>query len=427
MSNGPYQRIFACLTAGWLPIMSAMADPPGDGGAEIWVDGPADVAPGNDRNYPDAAVNPDGLLVFVWQAFVTGGEIYLRRFDRSGNPLSDPVAVNTVSEDDQSSPRLAISTDGSFLVIWQSDEPDPAADGAIRRWIRGQAFDADAQPIGPERLYSDVSTGSGTERYADVAALTGGGYVVVWSQESAIAPDTGRNIQARLVLANGAPNGAAFLANSTIGRSESYAGVTELDDGGFFVMWRADTELDGRRFDAAGVAQGDDFQINTDLAGAENYPDAVRGSDGRVLVVWQDGEEAGDGSEVRGRLYSPDLNPLGDDFRINTLIENSQSVPRAGQYGKFGFLVAWQSSNSSVSDPDGFSIEGRVVNGVNAFNGAQFTLNKFTDSGQTSPGVGGMGDTVAVAWRSMTNYSDTDDHIIGQGWSECGIFCDSFE
>ena len=157
-------------------------------------------------------------------------------------------------------------------------------------------------------------------------------------------------------------------------------------------------------------------------------PDAVRGADGRVLVVWEDPEESGDGNEIRGRLYSPALSPLGNDFRINVLTELSQRQVRAGSYGKFGFLVAWESEVSAGDDNDSTSIQGRLVTGANAFGGPQFTVNQYTTAGQTNPGVGGMGDSVAIAWRSFGNDLEVNDDVItGQGWSECGIFCDGFE
>lgn len=428
MKNSTNFRIFLLYVTCFLSVPLAIANPPGDGGPEIWVDGPEEVQPSFGRNWADAAVDPQGRSIFVWVESINRQDIYMRRFDVSGNPLEDPIAVNTLVEDDQANPRLAVSNDGSFLVTWESDEPDADAGGSDRVWIRGQAYDANAQPNGGERLISAISTGAGTGRYTDVAALTGGGYVVVWNQESAIAPDTGRNIQARLVSANGAPNGAAFLANSSIGSGGFYTAVTELDNGGFFVVWRASSVLWGRQFSSTGVPAGDDLKIDTISPGSIVDPDAVRGTDGRVLVVWEDGEEAGDGNEIRGRLFSPTLNPLGADFRINVLTESTQSEVRAGSYGKYGFLVAWQSLVSAGNDEDSYSIEGRMVTGANEFGGPQFTVNKFTASAQQNPGVGGMGDSVAVAWRSaLGNDLDNDDVITARAFSECGIFCNSFE
>lgn len=427
-------RTYTLVVSLWVVgTTCATANPPGDGGVEFWVDGPADVIQGGDRNFPDVAVDPEGRSIYVWQdsgtidTATSRTEIFLRRFDAVGNALADPVIVNTLTDDDQTNPRIAVSANGSFLVIWQSDEPDPDA-GANRRWVRGQAFDANAQPTGAEQLYTSVSTGAITDRHADVAALEGGGYVVVWAQESTIAPDTGRSIRARLILANGEPNGSAFIVNSATSASEFLPAVTELDDGGFFAAWRSDSDLNGRRFDAAGMPAGDEFQINTQDLGTAQDADLTRGPDGRILVVWEDGETAGDGAEIRGRLFSPTLGSLGSDFRINTVTEEGQNDPRAAAYDDLGFLVIWQSDTSAGADLDS-SIEGRMVTGVNQFSTPQFLLNKHTPGGQAFPAVGSFGDSLSVAYTGPTSTfeASTDDAIVGQSWSTCGIFCDRFE
>jgi len=428
-SRGASRRpglLLAVLLA--LPF-AAGADPGGDGGIEAWVDGPAAVQPGSNRAFPDVATDAASVAIHVWNAFGTmaqRNDIYLRRIAAGGQPLGNPVLVNTLTDDDQDQPRIAVSANGSFLVIWQSDEFDAVA-GIIRRWIRAQAFAADATPVGAEQLVSAESTGYGSNIRADVAALTGGGYVVVWEQNGAGGDDTNAHIRARLVDANGVPGGSSFVVNSAIGQSEVDPAVTELDSGGFLVVWIRG-EVYGRVFNAAGVAQGSDIQLNTNLEGAEFNPDVVRGADGRVLLVWEDAEAAGDDYEIRGRVFGANLAPQGDDFRINTLITGVQRPVRAGRFGVFGFLVAWESDVSVGADADPRSIQGRTVTGNGQFAGPQFQLNRWTSGNQETPAVGGMGDHVAVAWHSGSNQqSPNDDVILGQTWSLCGIFCDSFE
>lgn len=405
-----------------------IANPGGEGGIEIWIDGPSDVQPGSGQSVPDVATDPQGRSIHVWTAFGSSRtDVYLRRFDTSNNPMADPVRINTVIDDDQNTPRIAVSSDGTFLVIWQSDESDPQAGGDIRKWVRGQAFDANANPVGDERLISEISSGKTTEVDADVAALTGGGYVVVWEMETPAGGDTGRHIQARLVDADGAPNGVSFVVNSRSGVSEVDPAVTELNDGGFFVAWSGG-ELFGRRFNSTAVPQGDDMQVNTNTEGTENDPDLARNSDGRILLVWADSEAAGDAYEVQGRMFTVTMTPLGNDFRLNTLIEGEQRPVRAGNYGSLGFLVVWQSDVSAGDDDDSDSIQGRTVTGNNQFAGPQFQLNVYTSGGQTMPAVGGMAEVVSVSWYSG-NYigQPTNDVIVGQRWSVCGIFCDGFE
>jgi hypothetical protein len=426
--------LMACLTSG--PSLfpgETMAATNGEAGSDLWVDGPVAVQPGSDRIYPDAAVDPAGNLVFVWTVFNAAGgnnwDVFLRRFGANGEPLADPVRVNTLIDNTQRIPRVAISGDGSFLVIWQSLEQEPDAIPGVRRiFVRSQAFDSDGAPVGTEQLLSTLSTSEATDAEADVAALTGGGYVVVWSSRNSPGLTLDNYIQARLVTANGTPSGDQFKANSSDGPNVDQPAVTELADGGFLVVWAgSNVEVQGRRFLANGTPDGNDFQVNTFTTGTEADPDAALHSDGRVMVVWTDDEGIGESDEIRGRLFSSELTPAGSDFRINTLFSGIQADPKVGDYGKGGFFVVWESAVSAGNDITPRSIQGRIVTGSNLFVSSDFQVNRWIAGSQQQPGMSGRDGRIAVAWRSAGNEDTMEDVITAQHWSICGIFCDGFE
>ena len=425
------QLIFSILIAFFflLGFNSVLAAPVGESGGEIWIDGPADLQPGSDPNNPDAAVDKSGRSIFVWDGTPPGTgtrkDIFFRIFPADGDSPTDPVQVNTYVTAAQSSPRVAVSGDGSFLVVWQSYEPDPNVN-VDRVWVRSQAYDAAGESDGVEQLLSEHTSGE-TSGYADVAALRGGGYVVVWKSRQADGTG-GPDIWIRRVGADGVPLADQYVANSTVGKSENYSAVTELADGGFLVVW-ATTEVYGRQFTADGTPVGDDFQINTFTAGAERETDVVLHEDGRVLVIWQDLGVTGesDDLEIRARLFSQDLATQGVDFQINTLVTGNQNDPAAADYGQGGFFVVWNSAVSAGNDIDGTSVEGRIVTGRDQFTGPQFLVNSWTVGAQQFPGIGGKGGRIAVGWHAKSNPVTTVNVINGQFWSICGIFCDSFE
>ncbi len=397
-------------------------------GDDLWIDGPAIVEPGTNQTYPDVAVDNDRRSIFVWEAdFASGGDswdIFARQFDVDGNPLQDPIFVNSYTSDAQNQPRVAVAANDSFLVIWQSSEYD-ADVGVNRFWVRSQAFDSTGSPVGSEALLSTLSSGEATDVNADVAALRGGGYVVAWRSRNSTGTDSSFNIQARRVSAAGVPQGSQFQVNSATNQAEKEPAVVELADGGFLVVW-INPEVSGRRFDASGSAVGGDFQINTNAAGGESDPDAVLGWDGRVLVVWRDDEGIAKSGEIDGRLFDADLGALGDDFRINTLTDGLQDNVRAGDYGPLGFLVAWQSATTNGNDANPASIQSRIVTGDDSFLADQSQLNTFTTGTQETPGVGGWYGRAAVAWRSAGNSETPGDVITGDLWEDC-LFCDDLE
>lgn len=412
----------------------ALAAPVGESAGEIWIDGPAEVQPGSDPGNPDVVVDESGRSIWVWDGTPasTRKEVFLRIYPADGGPPTDPVQVNTFDDDNQHFPRVAVSGDGSFLVVWLSKEIFNPPDTATRNIIRSQAFDADANPVGDEQMLSTLKPLLTTFDKVDVAALPGGDYIVVWkSSQTLVDPGAnGHTIQGRRIGADGIPLAEQFQINSRITReNERDPAVTELADGGFLVVWTT-PEVHGRRFNADFTAAGDDFQINVAdafITGTEVGTDVVVHEDGQVLVVWTDPEDKSNVTEIRGRLFSQELIARGQDFRINNLLTDAQSFPRAASYGTGGFFVVWQSGDSAGDDKDFPAIEGRIVTGSDQFAGPEFQLNDWTPQKQQFPGIGGRNGRVSVGWDSATNVDDSKSVIYGQFWSICGIFCDGFE
>ena len=405
---------------------------PGD---EIFIDGPQGDQPGGAGALTDAAVDEMGRSIFAWEVInpPTGQaiDIFLRRFDEAGNALEEPFLANATTADEQRDPRVVVAADGTFLVVWQSLENDPDV-GFNRRWVRTQLFDVDGDPVGAEQRVNDLSTALGTDISADAAALrvqdgSSGGFVVVWESLNTDGDDDGLNIQARLVSAGGAPLGSQFQVNSDTGGQQTVPAVTELADGGFLVVWRSVGSIKGQRHTDVGTPMGNEFLVNESFPVGGHLPDAALGWDGVVAVVWEDDEDPAEDSEIRTRLYDHDLNPLGPDFRVNTLITDTQSHPRLGDYGPKGFLVTWESDFSVGDDPDNSdSIQARLVSGQNTFDGPQIQYNVWVQGGQNFPASGGWYGRLASSWRSAGNEETNALVETGRQILYC-LFCDDFE
>jgi len=420
--------LLAIVASSGLEVSAGSPTP--DQGPEIWVDGPADMRIGETPLAPDAAADYRGRQLYVWEdnptADDSGLDVFLRIYDKDGTSLTGPVTVNTLTADNQRFPRIAVAPDGSFLVAWESFEP--VSEGVFNPKIRSQAFDSDGQPMGTERELSTLLTDSQAEVHLGVGALEGGGFVAVWeSWNSADPMDTSYSIQGRRMGADGVPIGGQFQVNSLMtGTLEQYPAVTGLADGGFLATWSS-PQIQGRRFMANGMPMGNDFQINTfQNVSFRDQPDVAMAGDGRVMVVWRDDEGPGN-TEIRGRIYASDLSPLGDDFRINTVTNDAQTIPQVAGFGAAGFFVVWQSASSSGPDAEPTSIEGRLVSEPGVFGGPQFLVNLYTLNSQEDPSIGGRDGFVAIAWMSRQNAEVMGQVIMGQLWNICGIFCDGFE
>jgi hypothetical protein len=87
------------------------------------------------QQYPQVAINNMGEFVIVWESEIEGytneRDIFGQRFDILGNPLGDEFQLNTFVEGDQRYPDVALSDDGVFVTVWQSDEQDGAGWGVF--------------------------------------------------------------------------------------------------------------------------------------------------------------------------------------------------------------------------------------------------------------------------------------------------------
>src|SRR6185295_6175415 len=95
---------------------------------------------------------PDGTFVVAWhndyflQPPAPG--VFAQRFDRTGQALGAPYALNMATRDARE-PALAVDSDGSITAAWNSfDAPDGSASGVLAR--RFPALRAAALVVDPQ-------------------------------------------------------------------------------------------------------------------------------------------------------------------------------------------------------------------------------------------------------------------------------------
>jgi FG-GAP-like repeat len=153
--------------------------------------------------------------------------------------------------------EVATLANGNFVVVYEDELNGDAANRDIKYAI----FSPAGTPVaGP----ADVPGGNGvgSEREPNVAALRGGGFVVVWTDLDTSTAD----IRASLFNGNGTPIVSDFAVNRTATGAQDDASVVALADGGFLVTWRSVVGTDqfarAQRFDAAGAKIGTEFTVN---------------------------------------------------------------------------------------------------------------------------------------------------------------------
>ena len=85
-------------------------------------------------NGPQVAMDADGDFVVVWESYYFDAQyspeppdrsdIAAQRYDADGSPIGSNFLVNTEMGGEEWHPDAAISADGDFIVVWQSDQTD---------------------------------------------------------------------------------------------------------------------------------------------------------------------------------------------------------------------------------------------------------------------------------------------------------------
>ena len=314
-----------------------------------------------------------GGAAFVWQGGKQGAQnIYARFLSLSNTWLTGDVLVNTFTNKTKQNPAITTLGNSNVVVVWGS--LNQQASNSMQD-VYGQILSPVGAKVGGEFLVNQYV--SYNQRTPAIAALSGGGFVVVWVSElqrqgvvTASNPsfiyDQFRtnqpsvDIYARLYAANGSPVGSEFLVD-TANNTCANPSVAAASDGGFLVAWGEKDlnnvsnswDIVARPFSSGGVG-GTARHVNTFLYGDQFAPQVSSiGTD--YLVVWTSLAQDGDREGVYGQFLRGDGSLSGSEFRVNTVTASEQIHPAVASDGAGRFLAVWSSYTFGPSSFDLFA------------------------------------------------------------------------
>jgi Ca2+-binding RTX toxin-like protein len=254
-----------------------------------------------------------------------------------------------------------------------------------------------------------------------VTALTDGGFVVAW--RSLGQDGSGYGVYAQRYNAQGQPVGAEFRVNTVTASDQFEPTVAALADGGFVVAWSS-FEQDGsstgvyaQRYNAGGQPVGAEFRVNTVTASDQFEPTVAALADGGFVVAWMSDGQDGSGYGVYAQRYDAGGQPVGAEFRVNTYTTSSQSQPTVTALTDGGFVVAW---SSFEQDGSSTGVYAQRYNAGGQPVGAEFRVNTYTTSSQSQPTVTALTDGgFVVAWRS-DGQDGSSDGVYAQRYNAGG-------
>lgn len=300
---------------------------------------------------PAVAMNAGGDFVVAWQSKDGNDwDIFAQQFDPNAQPVGIEFRVNSTTDSNQLNPSVAMSNDGSFIIVWESmDQAEP------NRPICCQSYDHLGSPVGPELVISDEPS---VCRYPDVALDSTGEAIVVWTGKNSLY-----SIRVRHFAADAnAPSYASTQVNDGLKFTSLTWPSIAVDAGDNYVIaWDGHSQgadydyVYLKRYHRSHVALHQQHLVNTQQTADQTNP-SVAICDDTFVVVWEDDSESENTERnILGQRFinqGEDIGdpiPLGDEFLINTYVVDDQKFPAVAMREGGEFVTVWQSDGQDGS------------------------------------------------------------------------------
>jgi hypothetical protein len=283
--------------------------------------------------------------------------IWERRYGRTIDPEGRTVA-DDVLHVNQGGFWQVFGRDDGFTLLWSQNQP-PGVIGYLADHAMpvAQELDHELRTVGPE-IEIPLRLGGVDPLYFYVvsASANDGGYpLLVGGLDLPASVEGCAECEIGLFLALFDSSGAAVghpvsVASDPLGVEQATDRSLAVDSAGNLVVAfseRPQVHLDAdvfvRRFSPQGDPLGEEVRVNEYLPGDQWIAAVAASPAGGFLVVWQSELQDGDYEEIYGRLFRPDGEPAGPEFRINTVTRSAQRYPYVAADRHGNYAVAWSS------------------------------------------------------------------------------------
>jgi Ca2+-binding RTX toxin-like protein len=313
----------------------------------------------------------------------------------SNATASSEFRVNTYTAGDQTGVSSASMSDGGWVVTWESYGQDGDGDG-----VYAQRYHADGTKNGDEIAVNSYATSN--QREADVIGLSDGSFLVTW--QSYGQDSDGEGVYQRRFDADGAPTGSEVQVNDTYINDQSDVTVTALTGGGWVVCGQSENSMDNdidiylQRYGSDGERLDSPARVNTTVADYQTNPSITALVDGGWVVTWQSSESS---VNIYQRRYASDGSTSGADILVNSPTGKDSVNTSVTALLDGGWVVTWQATDL---DGDGSGIFQQHYASDGSSSGIETLVNTTTVAEQTDPSVTLLADGGwVVTWMSSTD------------------------
>jgi Ca2+-binding RTX toxin-like protein len=312
--------------------------------------------------------------------------------------------VNTTTTGSQSASDVAALTGGGYVVVWQDD-------GVVPPTIRFQRYDAAGNKVGAE---VDIGVEFvGTDIEPSVIGLADGGFYVTWSNTSF------DHIEGYVYNSNGTfvrYQPVIYTAGDQLGSDVAAFGagsaIAWTDTNGNF---DPDTEVRSadillRTFDAAGT--GSPIILVTDDGNdATDVEPSVASNGSRIAVVWSSRPYFGPDYDILCRIYDAAGTAITAQFAVNNpATTDDEGMPAVAWLASNRIVVAWRDGFAALPDNIRFRILDQNGNPITG----ELIANETTFDIQSAPAITALPNgNFVISWTDLSQTApDTSGYAI---------------
>ena len=351
-----------------------------------------------DQTNAAISIDPNGNFVVVWSSYYSNksNEIRGRRFAADNSPIdANEFEINSNQSGNQSEPSVVTDAIGNFIVAWQGpDVNEQNQDDIFARW-----FDVNGMPLGDEFRINDNAENK--QHYPKLAINDSNMLAIVWESENAGPEPNTSIIYCKLYDSNGFHDVNEFQVNT---QPDCYYPDVAIDpNGNTTVVWlegkRPNFTVMARLFDPNGAAKTNPIAVSTWDISSFTQPAIKMDPAGCFLITWDGDPNLSSMDDIHARIFEPNGTPLGEQFIVNTTLENAQQNPKVAMNDLGQFIIVWDSKiDPNVNERDiyarRFYSDGKPI-------GNEFCLNTCLEGDQKYPAIAmGNHDRFVTVWQS---------------------------
>ncbi|MCO6187036.1 tandem-95 repeat protein, partial [Rhizobium sp. L1K21] len=323
--------------------------------------------------------------------------------------------VNTETSGTQNRPAIVTLANGGFVITWQSAD---GVDDTSATGIKAQIYDANGNAVGEEFLVNSKT--SGDQNVPSITALADGGFVITWQSADGVDDTSATSIKAQIFDANGDAVGSEFLVNSVTYSYQYKPTITALSDGGFVITWESTDLIEDKSsggikaqiYDANGDAVGSEFLVNTRTSSEQSEPTITALSNGGFVITWQSYDTTDTSSTgIEAQIFDANGDAVGSEFLVNSVTKGSQIHPTITALSDGGFVITWNSvATMDIASSD---IKAQMYDADGNTVGSEFLVNSETNENQSVPSITALSNGgFVITWQSKDGVDDTSGYGI---------------